>query len=334
MEDTNFTLSEDINGPLLATAIGIEMVAGFFTNSFVLILTLCYLKAWKQPSNIFLTNMSLNYLIIVILLLPVSVITCATGEWIYGSTLSQKVIVCQAIGYIFSYCFLVVTESLALLSFDRFFFIVKALQYKKYMTVNKAVIIVAASWILAAFMSTPPLYGFGSFEFSQNNGICVPTVKDQLGFAIYGFIVVLTLIASIVVTSIWTYCYTRKYLKRRNDRKKYTNSVYISQKRRLIGLFGLLIALHVLCYSLLIIFVILDPFVPVSPRLYAASAVFTWLMMVLSPMAQSYFRHDIRNCVHSFLIKIGITKLQNTNTLTATNLTNNASASNLIEAVP
>ena len=334
MEDTNFTLSEDINGPLLATAIGIEMVAGFFTNSFVLILTLCYLKAWKQPSNIFLTNMSLNYLIIVILLLPVSVITCATGEWIYGSTLSQKVIVCQAIGYIFSYCFLVVTESLALLSFDRFFFIVKALQYKKYMTVNKAVIIVAASWILAAFMSTPPLYGFGSFEFSQNNGICVPTVKDQLGFAIYGFIVVLTLIASIIVTSIWTYCYTRKYLKRRNDRKKYTNSVYISQKRRLIGLFGLLIALHVLSYSLLIIFVILDPFVPVSPRLYAASAVFTWLMMVLSPMAQSYFRHDIRNCVHSFLIKIGNTKLQNTNTLTATNLTNNASASNLIEAVP
>ena len=334
MEDTNFTLSEDINGPLLATAIGIEMVAGFFTNSFVLILTLCYLKAWKQPSNIFLTNMLLNYLIIVILLLPVSVITCATGEWIYGSTLSQKVIVCQAIGYIFSYCFLVVTESLALLSFDRFFFIVKALQYKKYMTVNKAVIIVAASWILAAFMSTPPLYGFGSFEFSQNNGICVPTVKDQLGFAIYGFIVVLTLIASIIVTSIWTYCYTRKYLKRRNDRKKYTNSVYISQKRRLIGLFGLLIALHVLCYSLLIIFVILDPFVPVSPRLYAASAVFTWLMMVLSPMAQSYFRHDVRNCVHSFLIRIGITKLQNTNILTATNLTNNASASNLIEAVP
>ena len=334
MEDTNFTLSEDINGPLLATAIGIEMVAGFFTNSFVLILTLCYLKAWKQPSNIFLTNMSLNYLIIVILLLPVSVITCATGEWIYGSTLSQKVIVCQAIGYIFSYCFLVVTESLALLSFDRFFFIVKALQYKKYMTVNKAVIIVAASWILAAFMSTPPLYGFGSFEFSQNNGICVPTVKDQLRFAIYGFIVVLTLIASIIVTLIWTYCYTRKYLKRRNDRKKYTNSVYISQKRRLIGLFGLLIALHVLSYSLLIIFVILDPFVPVSPRLYAASAVFTWLMMVLSPMAQSYFRHDIRNCVHSFLIKIGITKLRNTNTLTATNLTNNASASNLIEAVP
>ena len=51
------------------------------------------------------------------------------------------------------------------------------------------------------------------FEFSQNNGICVPTVKDQLGFAIYGFIVFLTLIASIIVTSIWTYCYTRNISK-------------------------------------------------------------------------------------------------------------------------
>ena len=43
----NFTLSEDINGPLLAAVIGIEMVAGLVTNSFVLILTHCYLKAWK-----------------------------------------------------------------------------------------------------------------------------------------------------------------------------------------------------------------------------------------------------------------------------------------------
>ena len=139
MEDTNFTLSEDINGPLLATAIGIEMVTGFITNSFVLILTLCYLKAWKQPSTIFLTNMLLTNLITVLLVMPFSVITCATGEWIFGNTINQKVAVCKFSAYISSYSVVAITLSLVLLSFDRFFFIVKALQHEKYMKVNKAV---------------------------------------------------------------------------------------------------------------------------------------------------------------------------------------------------
>ena len=36
--NNNFTLSEEINGPLLAAVIGIEMLAGLISNSFVLIL--------------------------------------------------------------------------------------------------------------------------------------------------------------------------------------------------------------------------------------------------------------------------------------------------------
>ena len=65
-ENNNFTLSEDINGPLLAAVIGIEMLAGLITNSFVLIMTVCCLKTLKEPSTIFLTNMLLSNLIIAI----------------------------------------------------------------------------------------------------------------------------------------------------------------------------------------------------------------------------------------------------------------------------
>ena len=96
--DKNFTLSEDINGPLLAAVIGIELVAGLIANLLVLILTACHLKTWKQPSTIFLTNMLLNYLAMITLLLPISIITCASGEWIFGTTLSQKMTICRAIG--------------------------------------------------------------------------------------------------------------------------------------------------------------------------------------------------------------------------------------------
>ena len=52
VENNNFTLSEDINGPLLAAVIGIEMLAGLITNSFVLILTFCYFRTERKPSTI------------------------------------------------------------------------------------------------------------------------------------------------------------------------------------------------------------------------------------------------------------------------------------------
>ena len=124
--NNSFTLSEDINGPLLAAVIGIEIVIGLITNSFVLILTFCFIKNWKQPAIIFLTNMLLNNLVIILLVMPFSIITAASGEWIFGSTVNQKESVCQFSGCLFSYSFLVTRMNLMLVSFDRFFFIVKA----------------------------------------------------------------------------------------------------------------------------------------------------------------------------------------------------------------
>ena len=305
----NFTLNEDINGPLLAAVIGIEMVVGLITNSFVLILTLCFIKERKKPSNIFLTNMLLINLFIVIFVLPFSLITCATGKWIFGNTVNQKVAVCQFAAYIFAYSFVVTTVSLVLLSFDRFFFIVKAVQYELYMTVNKAVIIVAASWILAAILVSPPLYGLGRYEFASNNGNCIFGTENQVGYAVYFSIVGFSFLSSIVATTTWTYCYVRKHLKR-NDRRNYTDSVYISQNRRIIGLFGSLIIIHIFCYSPIFAVAIFGSFLLLPPALYASSFIMLSMIVILSPLAQVYFRPDIRNFAYNFLIKNGIKKLR------------------------
>ena len=285
------------------------MVAGLITNSVVLILTHCYLKDWKQPSNIFLTNMLLNNLIIIIFTLPFSFITCATGKWIFGNTLNQKVVVCKFSAYITFYSFFGVTLSLVLLSFDRFFFIVKALQYKKYMTVSKAVIIVAVSWALTAILASPPFYGLGRFEFANAYGTCVYAFENEVAFSIYIFTVCSCFIVSIIVTSTWTFCYIKKYLKKRSDRKT-SNSEYNSQKRNLIGLFGTLIIIHILCYSLPIITSAIGSFIHVilPPHFYTATFFILSLITTLSPLAQAYFRTDIRNLAYSSLIKIGIIK--------------------------
>ena len=318
--NNNFTLSEDINGPLLAAVIGIEMLAGLITNSFVLIVTFCYLKDWKQPSNIFLTNMLLNNLVIILLVMPFSIITAASGEWIFGSTVNQKESVCQFAACLLSYGFFVATESLVLVSFDQFFYIVKALQYDKYMTVNKAVIIVAVSWILAAILSILPLLKFGVYEFSNSFGTCIPGWEGQIGHSIFTFLVILILVVSIIVTTIWTLCFTRKYLKDKATGPILTqgsNHVYASQQRRIIGLFGMLILVHLLSYTPGLIVIIISLFTALPSEAYAVIFILYLLLTSLVPLVQSFFRRDIKEAIGKIKMKC-LNKVQEARTFTFT----------------
>ena len=297
---SNFTPNEDTDRPILAAVIGMGMVAGLITNAFVLILTFCFIKNWKQPAIIFLTNMLLNNLVIILLVMPFSFITAASGEWIFGSTADQKESVCQFAALLFSYSFLASLESLVLVSFDRFFFIVKALQYDKYMTVNKAVIIVAVSWILAAILSILPLLGFGVYEFAYSFGTCIPGGEGQTGYSIFMSLVILILVGSIIVTTIWTLCFTRKYLRDKATGPVPTqssNHVYASQQRRIIGLFGMLILVHLLCYTPSWILEVAGLFTMIPSATYTTAYVLYLLLAILIPLVQSVFRQDIREAI-------------------------------------
>ena len=301
MDLNNFTLSEDINSPLLAAVIGIEMLAGFITNSFVLVVTFCFIKKWKKPSIIILTNMLLNNLVITLLVMPFSIITAASGEWIFGSTVNQKESVCQFAALLFAYSFYAALESLVLVSFDRFFFIVKALQYEKYMTVSKAVIIVAASWILAAIFTAIPVVGFGNYDYVDRYSTCMPIVKGKIiGFS-FAFTLILTSVTSIVVTTIWTLCFTRKHLRSTATGPVPTdtqgNNVYASQQRRIIGLFGMLILVHLLCYAPGSILEAAGLFMTIPSVTYTTSYVLYLLLISLIPLVQSFFRRDIREAI-------------------------------------
>ena len=308
--NNNFTLSEDINGPLLAAVIGIEMVAGLITNSFVLILTACHFKTWKQPSTIFLTNMLLNNLISVIFVVPFAIITAASGEWVFGKTYNQKLTFCQFTAFMFWYCVTVITEGLVLLSFDRFFYIVKSFEYERHMTRKKAAIMVAISWILAAILSSPPLFGFSKFAFAFSYGICVPEWEGQPLFVAYVLAIFLTLIGSIVVTSAWTFCYTQHYLKSESQRlqsvspndNESKNNLYFSRSGRLIGLFGMIMLVYILCYAPAIITSIIELITVVPLQMYTTIFVLFLLQTTLSPLVQSVFRQDIRQSTLAFLV--------------------------------
>ena len=96
----------------------------------------------------------------------------------------------------------------------------KALQYVKYITVNKAVIDVAASWILQLHWLLP-LFGIGKYEFAYSYGMCTIQWDNQPKLSFIIFITYCIFIGSIciIITSIWTFIYTSKYLRSRSRRK-------------------------------------------------------------------------------------------------------------------
>ena len=308
MEDNNFTLSGDINGPLLAAVISIEMIAGLITNSFVLILTLSHIKTWKQPSTIFLTNMLISNLMIVFFVMPFTITTTATGEWLFGKTYKQKMKVCQFTAFMFWFCVIVTTEGFVLLSFDRFFYIVKSFEYERHMNRKISIIIVTLSWLLAALLTSPPLFGLGRFDFSSSYGICVPRWEGEPGYVIYMLIVFVIFLLSIIVTSSWTMFYTRRYLNMERHRLQLldlnndasNSDIYASRKRKVIGLFGMIMIVHLLCYLPSMIVALMELIAVQPPQLYATIFILFLLLTVLSPLVQSFFRRDIRASVLKF----------------------------------
>ena len=181
----NFTLNEDINGPVLSTFVALEMVTGFVANLFVIIVTFCHPKSLKQPSTIFLTSLLLADLVVVAFVMSFNVIATASGGWIFGQSVEEKYGVCQFVGFMCWYAALLVLATLAIVSFDRCLSIVKPFVHKQYMKPHTAVIIIVITWIICAMLSTTPLYGFGIFRYSEIQGICFPEWTDILSCACF-----------------------------------------------------------------------------------------------------------------------------------------------------
>ena len=301
----NFTLSSTINGPLLSSVIALIMVTAIVANLFVICITFCYTKSWKQPSTIFLTSLLLADLVLVTVM-PFGVISTAYGEWIFGQSVEEMYKVCQFAAYMFWYSALLITVTLTVISLDRFLFIVKPLFYRRhiYMKPQIAVTVVIIVWIVCAILNTTPLYGLGIFHFSESHGFCTPGWEEQLGYMIYMLLIFGILLSCIVVTSIWTCCSTHRYLAARAERKSRSNvftdekeNIYTAQKKKVIGIFGALLLMSAICFAPAFIVAFLATFLSMPSEVYAAVIVCSLFITVGNPVVQVLFRQDIKTAM-------------------------------------
>lgn len=288
--NNNFSLNADINGPVFSASVGLLMVTAFFSNLFVIIVTLCHPKTWKQTSTIFLTSLLLADLVAVVFVMPFTVGATARSRWIFGESLEEKNVICQLVGYMFWYSILLVAMTLAAVSVDRFVFIVRPLVHKKYFKPRIACIAVVVVWVTCAGLSSTPFYGLGEFEYSKSVGTCDMNVEYR--FVILFSIIIALIVGTIAVTSIWTYCFTKRFL----DQHQGDDNLYNVKKRRILGMFGSLTLACLICYGFGIAMAVVANFpgLILPDGVYATAYFLVYFLTLANPLIQSCFRPDVK----------------------------------------
>uniref|UniRef100_A0A1X7TTL6 G-protein coupled receptors family 1 profile domain-containing protein n=2 Tax=Amphimedon queenslandica TaxID=400682 RepID=A0A1X7TTL6_AMPQE len=296
----NFTYNGDFNNVAVGAALAVEGVSGFLANTFVLSITLYQRKSWKQSSTIFFTSLILANFVMVLLHFPFAVTALAAGEWIFGSTDEEKTGTCTFAALTFWYSSIVIILTLAAISFDRFLFIVKPHLHKQFMRPWVALTLTIAIWTLSAVLSSTPFYGLGNFSFDELLGFCFP-LWISVDFIVYSLVIILLLFSVIIVTSVWTLCFTHRFITQQSQLSN--DDTYGSKKKWLLGIFGSMLLVYGICFMPAVIAIILIPVIEVPIALVISSIICSLFITVANPIVQSCFRPEIKSAFLSLFKK-------------------------------
>ncbi|XP_011406777.2 PREDICTED: apelin receptor B-like [Amphimedon queenslandica] len=293
--ERNYTFTGDFSPEAVAGVLSIEMILALIANGVVLVITIYQRKSWKQSSTIFFTSLILAHLVLT-LYLPFFIAALAAGEWIIGSTDGEKKATCDFNGFIIIHSGYVMLMTLSLISIDRFLFIVKPHLHKRFMSPRVALVLVIIVWIVTAlFFSLGFIDGSGVvFRYIDNVGGCYVYTTSPVT-SIIRYLFASLIFCTIVVTSIWTFCFTRMFMN--NQSMIVGESVYASKKKRLFGIFGSMMVVYCIFFTPAIFFSALLAIVDSPGVLSMTALIFFFLVVVLNPVVQAYFRPEINSVI-------------------------------------
>ena len=320
--ERNYTFTGDFSPEAVAAVFSIEMILALIANGVVLVITIYQRKSWEQSSTIFFTSLILAHLVM-ILILPFTISALAAGEWIIGSTDEEKQGSCGLGAYIAFCCAYITYMTLSLISIDRFLFIVKPHLHKRFMSPRVALVLVIIVWIVnAVFISFGFINGSGIvYQYIDNLGLCYAYTTSPITSVIRLSISVI-LLGIIVVTSVWTFCFTRKFIN--NQSMIVGESVYSSKKKRLFGIFGSMLLVYGICFTPGAFLSSFLAIIDAPDKLLISALILFILAIILSPVVQSYFRPEINSVIVDIICHKMMNKPNPTTSINAHNTNTNS----------
>lgn len=267
----------------------------------------------KEPSSVYLFLLAVVDTLEVVLSIPFYVVTLIAGEWIFGPTDAVREAVCIAVGYIFSLFLFTTVHLIALISFDRFLYIVHALNYRKWMNPTRALCLTGVVLIVPLILASTPLFGFGKLEFSPIIGLCVFRWEGQRPYVLSVAAEALLPVGATIVFTMWTYIYVKRFLRRKHARQishaddlGNTPSRNKKVERTLTRTFTLLVISQAICFAPGIVTALVGFFVGyahIPSEIFLIDFVIIVSNAGVNPLMQSLSRTRIRRYL-SFLIHL------------------------------
>lgn len=314
----NFNISSTNNGPALAVALGIEMMLGIITNLFIIIASFCHAKTLKKSSTIFLLFLAVANLFCCAVYMPFQIITAAVQEWIFGDTVEVREGMCLFVGYILSFSLIITYYILGAISFDRFLLIVKPITHR---TIMKPIVVLTISTTIVAFVAlyaALPFFGVGVIIFLPFVFTCsAGWARRNAAFFFTTLIVAAIPVITIIITSLWTFVFTRAFIKsdhqrrmqstRRKDRQEHQKNIYNKRIKKLFGIFGMLLIVNTISVVPFIAIAIagnLVGFHRIPDPIYGIVMFVFFLNNIANAIVQCYFRPELKKTLLSFVKKI------------------------------
>ncbi|XP_028401342.1 G-protein coupled receptor 161-like [Dendronephthya gigantea] len=116
--------------------------------------------------NKFVLNMTLINVFTTVLVLPFVVASSVYDDWIF------RLAWCQVSGFLLILLSSALLLTLAALSYDRYYFIVKPLRHPIHMSSTRAYIMIILIWLFSLFVALLPLLGWGKYGYQRAKLSC------------------------------------------------------------------------------------------------------------------------------------------------------------------
>ena len=165
----------------------------------------------RKYSNGFIFNMAVADLSQSIVVMPFALASILHGKWPFSSRM------CTATGIIKVVITMASVQSLAGISLDRYFYIVKsrsAINSK-----NRVIISICLVWFVSVLLSISPLFGWGELGFHRGKEVCTMLFYKTISHTVVVFVIGL-----FIPVSIMAICYYRIFRVLRSQGLKLTKS--------------------------------------------------------------------------------------------------------------
>ena len=191
-------------------------ILGFLGNVLVCFAIYCDKDLRQQISNIFLFNLAVTDLLTVVVVIPFCIAAILRGGWTFGEQW------CQATAFVYYSLAIVGLETLALISWDRFYAVFYPLKYRINMTYKRVNVGLVFAWIWAVSF-TIPCFWLGWFKYGAYESMCTYSFDgtgDTWKTQVITYCIFTILLCVVTPSGVMFACYCRVFSVVRRQRRK------------------------------------------------------------------------------------------------------------------